>query len=128
MIHRLIMQGTNQRQPPYTSWTSWPPVTQNLNGGFADFIYPRTYSTAVLATPIKRTVEASQTTAVLPVNGYPPVLPLRKTCYSNSDLAARSGPHAHRKPNCSYTVLIGMALKATKSGTLPVSEIYHYIQ
>ena len=121
-----MMQETNQRQTPYTSWTSWPPVAQNLTGGFASVvdIYPRTYPTTVFATPIKRTIEEeSQTTAVLPVSGYPPVTPLRKTCYGNCDLA---GPR--RKPNCSYTVMIGMALKASKSGTLPVSEIYQYIQ
>ena len=118
-----MMQKTLIR-PPYTSWTSWPPVTEIPSGDFASVsdIYPRTYSTTVFATPIKRTVEESQTTAVFPVSGCPPVSHLRKTCYDNRDLAG------FRKPNCSYTVLIGMALKASKSGNLPVSEIYKYIQ
>ena len=33
----------------------------------------------------------------------------------------------HDKPNCSYTCLIGMALKAS-SGCLPVNAIYQYIE
>jgi len=120
-----MMQKSIQGQPVYTSWTNWAPVAQNPNRGFGSVadVYPRTYSTTVFATPINRTVEESHKTAVFPVSGCPPVSHLRKTCYDNRDLA---GPH--RKPNCSYTVLIGMALKGSKSGTLPVSEIYQYIQ
>lgn len=33
----------------------------------------------------------------------------------------------HNKPNCSYTCLIGMALKAS-NGCLPVNAIYQYIE
>lgn len=33
----------------------------------------------------------------------------------------------HQKPNCSYTCLIGMALKAS-NGCLPVNAIYQYIE
>lgn len=34
----------------------------------------------------------------------------------------------YRKPNCSYTCLIGMALQASKNGCLPVNEIYKFIE
>lgn len=33
-----------------------------------------------------------------------------------------------KKPNCSYTSLIGLALMASDGGCLPVSEIYMYIE
>ena len=33
-----------------------------------------------------------------------------------------------KKPNCSYTSLIGLALMASEDGCLPVSEIYTYIE
>ena len=33
-----------------------------------------------------------------------------------------------KKPNCSYTSLIGLALMASQDGCLPVSEIYTYIE
>ena len=33
-----------------------------------------------------------------------------------------------KKPNCSYTSLIGLALMASEGGCLPVSEIYTYIE
>ena len=33
-----------------------------------------------------------------------------------------------KKPNCSYTSLIGLALMASNGGCLPVSEIYTYIE
>lgn len=33
-----------------------------------------------------------------------------------------------KKPNCSYTTLIGLALMASEAGCLPVSEIYAYIE
>ena len=33
-----------------------------------------------------------------------------------------------KKPNCSYTSLIGLALIASEDGCLPVSEIYNYIE
>ena len=33
-----------------------------------------------------------------------------------------------KKPNCSYTSLIGLALMASEEGCLPVSEIYTYIE
>ncbi len=33
-----------------------------------------------------------------------------------------------RKPLCSYTCLIAMALKSSASGCLPVNEIYKYIE
>ena len=33
-----------------------------------------------------------------------------------------------KKPNCSYTSLIGLALMASEGGSLPVSEIYTYIE
>ena len=35
---------------------------------------------------------------------------------------------SYRKPNCSYTCLIGMALQASKNGCLPVNEIYKFIE
>lgn len=34
----------------------------------------------------------------------------------------------HKKPNCSYTCLIVMALKASGNGCLPVNEIYKFIE
>lgn len=34
----------------------------------------------------------------------------------------------YKKPGCSYTCLIAMALKASETGSLPVSEIYRYIE
>ncbi len=34
----------------------------------------------------------------------------------------------HDKPNCSYTCLVGMALKASTNGCLPVNAIYLYIE
>lgn len=33
-----------------------------------------------------------------------------------------------RKPNCSYNCLIGMALKSSDSGRLPVGEIYRFFE
>ena len=35
-------------------------------------------------------------------------------------------PGVHRKPNCSYNCLIGMALKGSKRKCLPVNEIYAF--
>lgn len=55
--------------------------------------------------------------------GYLPAASSGKTCHDNRDLAKH-----HRKPNCSYTVLTGMALKASMTASLPVSGIYQYIE
>lgn len=44
------------------------------------------------------------------------------TCTEEDNINAHSG-----KPNCSYTCLIGMALKAS-NGCLPVNAIYQYIE
>ena len=55
--------------------------------------------------------------------GYLPAASSGKTCHDNRDLAKH-----HRKPNCSYTVLTGMALKGSMTASLPVSGIYQYIE
>ena len=38
------------------------------------------------------------------------------------------GDRRRKKPNCSYTSLIGLALMASERSCLPVSEIYTYIE
>lgn len=48
---------------------------------------------------------------------------------SGKDRVKDSGGESKaKKPNCSYTSLIGMALMASEDGCLPVSEIYTYIE
>lgn len=47
---------------------------------------------------------------------------------TGASVVVEEGESAHNdKPNCSYTCLIGMALKAS-SGCLPVNAIYQYIE
>lgn len=41
---------------------------------------------------------------------------------------SKDGARGEKKPNCSYTSLIGLALMASDEGCLPVSEIYTYIE
>lgn len=54
--------------------------------------------------------------------------------YSNPTTPVRGNRHErdseYQKPNCSYTCLIGMALKASPGtdGCLPVNEIYKYVE
>ena len=105
ICNRRTMQKSNQGPSEYNPCL---PGTQNIFTSAADG-HPGTHPTTVLATPIQRTVLA----------------PGQQTP-SQSDCPSVAKPH--QKPNCSYTVLIGMALKASNSGTLPVGEIYKYIE
>ena len=105
ICNRRTMQKSNQGPSEYNSCL---PGTQNIFTSAADG-HPGTHPTTVLATSIQRTVHA----------------PGQQTP-SQSDCPSVAKPH--QKPNCSYTVLIGMALKASNSGTLPVGEIYKYIE
>ena len=54
-----------------------------------------------------------------------PSMPVRRR---NTSISASNSEYP--KPNCSYTCLIGMALKASPGtdGCLPVNEIYKYIE
>ena len=93
-------------------------VTSNLasTAVVAD-ICPRIYP--VTAIQQKDAASTNVTAPPHPLAGFQP----EKNCHKQLDLARH-----HRKPNCSYTVLIGMALRTSESGALPVNEIYSYIQ
>lgn len=49
-------------------------------------------------------------------------------CKSKRDKESGTEEPKEKKPNCSYTSLIGLALMASEGGCLPVSEIYTYIE
>ena len=49
-------------------------------------------------------------------------------CCKDRAKDAAGGESKAKKPNCSYTSLIGLALMASDEGCLPVSEIYTYIE
>lgn len=70
-------------------------------------------------------VSTPQSPSVLHDYSNHPATPLRRRNHSISDNNSE-----HKKPNCSYTCLIGMALKASPGtdGCLPVNEIYKYIE
>ena len=84
---------------------------------------PQRQRITVVATPIQQAMRksSSQECAGETSNRSFEVLldpvPEINPCYSS-----------YRKPNCSYTCLIGMALQASKNGCLPVNEIYKFIE
>ena len=116
-----IMQKSNEGIMNAVSIQPAPTWLQNVTSNFtptvalAD-IYPRKYPVTVVATSIP---QKGVNVAAPP---HPPAEP-GKTCHKQPDQTGN-----HRKPNCSYTVLIGMALRTSETGALPVNEIYSYIQ
>ena len=61
--------------------------------------------------------------ATFPQADCPSAVPHGRASHDNGDQAKH-----HRKPNCSYNVLAGMAIKASHIGALTVTEIYKYIE
>ena len=60
--------------------------------------------------------------ATFPQADCPSAVPHGRAAHDNGDQAD------YRKPNCSYNVLAGMAMKASHTGALTVTEIYKYIE
>lgn len=121
-----MRQKFNKGQLSIMDAASSPTWLQDVPSNFASTavvanICPRIYPVTVIATSIQQK-EAASTNVTAPPHpraGFQP----DKSCHKQFDLARH-----HRKPNCSYTVLIGMALRTSESGALPVNEIYSYIQ
>lgn len=117
------MQKSNKGIMDAVSIQPAPTWLQNVTSNFTSTvasadIYPRKYPVTVVATSIP---QKDVNVAAPP---HPPAgLQPGKTCHKQPDQTGN-----HRKPNCSYTVLIGMALRTSETGALPVNEIYSYIQ
>ena len=76
----------------------------------------------VFATPIQSTEQKSSPKRTGDTSNKPAGQVLLDHAEINSCCSS------YRKPNCSYTCLIGMALQASKNGCLPVNEIYKFIE
>ena len=70
-------------------------------------------------------VSTPQSSSVLHSYNNYPATPLRRP-----NISIHEHDSGYQRPNCSYTCLIGMALKASPGtdGCLPVNEIYKYIE
>jgi len=88
----------------------------------------RAKPTKVLATPIQHTTAVSSNAVIFPPADSLSVSSLRRFSPRFSHGNRDPAEHTHGRPDCSYTLLIAMALKSSKSGALPVNEIYKYIQ
>lgn len=79
----------------------------------------------VIATTPERTKKVASTSVTSISNQTPPnnITPRRIETPKSSNTS-------ERRPKCSYTCLIGMAMKANpeSNGCLPVHEIYRYIE
>lgn len=92
--------------------------------------YSAARPTTVLATPVRATCTSAQPfktnnnngRSLLPKATYLPASATGKTRHGNYSEADC------RKPSCSYNTLIGLALKASTTGNLPVNEIYAFIE
>lgn len=104
-------------------WLSDNPATRFSAPGHA---YLESESNSVLmqmiGTPLRRT-------PCFPITGQQSdEYPLQRFCHSSSYANWIADPLACARPSCSYTCLIAMALKASKTGALIVSEIYRFIE
>ena len=68
------------------------------------------------------------TTSQMTVSKMKPILPHIAQMVCKSCLVAKTTQQLqHQRPNCTYPVLIGLAIYATGTGTATVKGIYHFI-
>lgn len=130
------------------SWVAGTPVPLNLSvsptraqakpssGGsssatprFSLPLPPSALTNASMVSPVARRLPHAMSGCRLQ-----PTAPRAQLQTSSSEKPHRSQPSKassksdRRKPQCSYTCLIALALKSSPTGCLPVNEIYKYIE
>ena len=119
------------------TWPNWLPQSAVPSSNLPATVaasegYPRTYPTTVPASAIQHTPNPSLgggefSNMVLPAAGrYPQAAQLSGTL--GRSYYGNAGQSNHRKPGCSYNCLIAMSMMARGGVSLPVSEIYKYIE
>ena len=86
-------------------------------------IPPTSFSSSSLVSPI-----ASRLPPMAPTLGVQRSRPATARAPQKKQPPRVPRSSTSRKPPCSYTCLIAMALKSSAAGCLPVNEIYKYIE
>ena len=122
------------------NWVSGTPVPINCSVSPTEGNHRSRSNTGniVLATPLRANASTSTSRSVgnnpsvkqtsTPKTPVTPPNVSRQSSSTESQSLAHPLQDAPTKPKCSYTCLIGMALKASDKGCLPVNEIYRYLE
>ena len=116
--YKSPIKTVRNQSSPCTSFRGCGPTS--TTGSPASQCHSRPVEIVVTSPWRKDNVATSQTFSVTQSSN--PTTPLRCGYHDNETEC--------QKPNCSYTCLIGMALRASSgtNGCLPVNEIYKYIE
>ena len=114
------MSQQEDRDLTNLNWVSGLPLPVNFSvsppGNSSSRALPSCSSLAI-GTPAQD--KATPTSRPPPRNNTPTP---KKLCDKASD------GNGHKRPECSYTCLIALALASSENGHLPVNEIYKYIE
>lgn len=99
------------------NWVAGTPVPINCSVSPKDTQTKASRGTAVISQPMCASGVRATTSSRS-------IVPRPTHCQDNQ---SRSQPQ-HKRPSCSYTCLIAMALKTSSTRSLPVNEIYKYIE